>query len=457
MLKYSSLPLLINLLLCLPTTAAGDTGRLNLANADSNEITLYTNKALVTQTFIELPDKKGKLVLEGFDSNWQESAFLLQYTSANKRYFPERIWWHNDTLNRDSLYAKLVGHSVELAGATINEPVQGKLLAYNTGVGLVQGNDKRQYIVDLNDAQGIRLTFDEAIFKQQDYTNLITAEFGEQNPQGALTLTYISPLLHYTSLYRLTREDKNQSRLERLLTLKNTSDIDYQNATISLVAGDINESPRLKLERSQLAAMSNGQPGPVDQRVGELLVTPLNNTWSLQAHTSAQITQFKQENIKFDEHYLLEVYGGAYRNGPATLENPRLVLHFEAKADLAAGQVEVFEQNKDGTNLQSGNAQLAATIKGDQARLLLGKALTVRVDREKTTSQQSGNELQIAWKTTVHNDRQSPITFILDDRQHNLIQITNVQGGSLKGNSRIEVKVPAKGKKIIRYRTAYGR
>lgn len=453
--KYSLLPLLI--LLYLPAAAADDSGRLQLADAVDNEITLYTNNALIKQTFVALPDKKGTLVLQGFDSSWQQNGFLLQYTGADKPYFAEKVWWRHGALNRDSLYTKLVGQTVDLAGETIDEPLQGKLLAYDAGIGLVQGDDRRQYIIDLDDPQGIRLTPSENAFSQRDYAGDMIAEFGKQKPQGTLGLTYLSPLLSYTSRYRLTREKNNQSWLERVLTLKNTSNIDYKNTVIHLVSGDINESPRGRLETAYAKAAADGASASMDERVGELLVTPLKGTWTLPAHTSTQISQYKQENIAFEEHYLLEVYGGAFGSPPPALEHPRLILRFKAGADLAAGRVEIFEQNKDGASLLSGNARLAATVKGDSARLVLGEAFTVRVDRQRVTGRQSGNTVQTQWKTTVYNDRQSPITFILDDRQHNLIKLSAVEGGTPEGSSRIKVTVPAKGQKTIQYTAAYSR
>lgn len=452
--KHAFLPLVICLVVPLPVFAT-TAGRLQIENAQSSEITLYPDKALVKQSFATLPDDKGSLVLEDAGEDWQDNSFSLAYVDGSQRYIPNSIWWRQDRLDRDVIYSKLVGHSVELMGGGINVPVQGELLVYGEGIGLVQGNNGRQYIVDWNDAQGVRMASRETIFAGKDYADRMVAEFGDQKPQGQLELSYLTHSLSYTSYYQLSKEADGQSRLERQLIVKNKSRVDYNNPAIRLVSGNTNGiASNARSMNGTVALYSAAQK---DERMGELIVTPLAGINKLGGHTSIQLTQYKQEKISLDKRYVLDVYGRSYNSQPAKLENPRTVLRFKAGTDLPAGRLEFFETNKAGATLLSGGTWLPATVKGDYARLIMGEALTVRVARKKTDNQQKEGQWLTRWEMTVYNDQKIPVKFILNERDRNLLTLSDVQGGQLHGTGTIEVKVPAKGEQKVMYIATYGK
>ena len=457
MIKRYLMPLAVLVSLSHPAMA-NDPGRLKLDSAISSELTLYPDKALVKQDFKTLPASDGTLVLEGFGRDWRESSFELEYHNGDKRFYPEKLWWRRGGLDRDSLYSKLVGRPVELMGGGINVPVQGELLVYDAGVALVQGNNGRQYVVDWNDAQGVRLASREPVFTGQDYADRMIAEFGDQKPEGKLELSYLTPSLSFSSQYRLTQEANGKGRLERQIIIRNDSTTDYKDAKVRLVAGDTNAMPVAYSRRNAMldaAAPAAAEYG--DERVGEMLVTQLPGTTLIKSHSSLQMTQYKQESIQFEKLYVLDVHGRSYGGRSPELERPRLVLRFKAGADLPAGRVEMYENSSDGSTILSGGAWLPETIKGDRARLTMGEALAVRVERKKTDSQQRGDELQTRWQTTIYNDQKKPVTFMLNDRDRSLLKLSDVQGGKLEGTSVIQVKIPAGGQKQITYVATYGR
>ncbi len=432
-------------------------GGLQLDSAVSSEITFYPDKALVKQGFTVLPGTDGSLIIEGFGNDWQENSLELEYVDGNTSTYPEKIWWRRGGLDRDSLYNKLVGKSVELVGGGLNVPVQGELLVYDAGVALVQGNNGRQYVVDWNDSQGFRLAAREPVFTEKDYIARLTADFGQQKPKGALQLSYLTSSLRYSSQYRLTQEKDGKARMERHIILINDSPLSYKGATVRLVSGDISPTPVRYARTASLDAANYAAPEQVDERVGEVLVTQLPEPTRLKSHSSLQMTQYKQDNIQFEKLYVLDVYGRSYGGRAPSLERPRLVLSFKADADLPSGRVDMYERDKDGSTLLSGGAWLPETIKGDRARLTMGEALAVRVERTKLDSQQKADELHIRWQTTIHNDRNEAITFMLTDRDRSLLKLADIQGGKQEGTSTIKVKVPAKGQKKVTFLASYGR
>ncbi|WP_263079305.1 hypothetical protein [Endozoicomonas sp. Mp262] len=439
-------------------SAPVEPGVLELDKAVRSDITLYTDKALVRQVFNAKPNADGILTLEGIGSNWREDSLELEYSDDHQPVFPEKIWWRRGGLDRDSLYSKLVGKAVELVGGGLNVPVQGELLVYDNGVALVQGHNGRQYVVDWNDSQGIRLASKEPVFTEKDYIARLTADFGKQATKGSLQMSYLTPSLRYSSQYRLTREAGGMARLERHIILMNDSNVDYKKSTVRLVAGDMNTTMASHSRKHMMldAAAPAQAEESSEQRVGEILVTKLPEPVRLKRHSSLQLTHYKQD-IDFEKFYMLDIYGRSYGGRAPSMERPRLVLAFKAEADLASGRVEMYEKDKEGFALQTGGAWLPETIKGDWAKLTMGEALAVRVERNKIDSQQKGDELHIRWQATIHNGGNDMITFRLSDRDRSLLKLSDVQGGKLRDTSTIQVSVPANSKKKITYSAVYGR
>ncbi|MDD7804673.1 MAG: hypothetical protein PUP46_03710 [Endozoicomonas sp. (ex Botrylloides leachii)] len=456
MRKHLLMPLM--LILLSHEAVANQSGRLNLDSAVNSELTLYSDKTLVRQSFDSLPNKEGQLVLEGVGSGWSEASIYMEYRSGNKHFFPEKISWDRSSLDRDTLYSKLVGKAVELMGGGLNVPVQGELLVYNKGMGLVQGSNGRQYVVDLNDAQGVRLAFREPVFNADDYTDRITAYFGKEKPEGRLVLSYLTPSLSYTRYYRLTQDAEGKGNLQQRVLIRNDSLINYKQATIRLVSGNRQLMPVGYANASSLrAAPASVGSEYTDERVGEAVVNQIPGTVTLDRYSTLQLTPYRQAGITFEKRYVLDIYGRSFGGRSLSLERPKLVLRFKAGADFPAGRVDMYERSADGSIILSGRAQMPETLKGDQAVLSMGKALAVRIQRKQLSSQQRDDSIQHRWQAILYNDQKEAVTVMLSYHDNSLLKLADVEGGKLENTSIIEVKVPAASKRQITYTAIYGR
>ena len=194
------------------------------------------------------------------------------------------------------------------------------------------------------------------------------------------------------------------------------------------------------------------------QRVGEVLVSTLPDSTALPAHSSQQVSLHSENNLNLEKLYVLDVYGRSYGGRGQTLERPRLTYRFKVTDDLPAGQVRMFEEGPDGSLVISGNAWMPQTTSGDMARLTMGEALAVRIERVRIEGQQkANNELSVQWQTTVYNDRDEDITVLLADRDRNLLKLDNVMNAELDSSSVLRVNVAAGDKKTISYSSLYSR
>ena len=438
--------------------ASGQAQVINTNNARSTMLTVYTDKTLVRQQF-GLPDMgQSVITLQGLSPDWQADSLELDFRNDRGSFTPQKVWWNRGGLDRDTLYRKLVGKPVELLGGGLNVAVQGTMLTYDHGLALVQGNNGRQYLVDMQDPQGFRLVARETAFDEEDYQPRLQADFGDQTPAGDLRLAYVTPSVRYSSHYRLTLEEDSKARLELNALLNNNSDIDYSNVRVRLVSGDSSALPGFARKEVMMDMAAQAAPGNQSQRVGEVLVSSLPETTILPPYSSQQVSLYNESQLELEKVYVLDVYGRSYAGRGPALERPRLSYRFKVNNDLPAGQVRLFEEGPDGGLVISGNAWMPRTTAGDMARLTMGEAQAVRVERHRLDSQQkAGNELFVQWQTTVYNDRRDEIVLLLADRDRNLLKLENVTGAGLESTFVIRITVPPESKKTISYSSLYSR
>ncbi|OED45700.1 hypothetical protein ACH42_04775 [Endozoicomonas sp. (ex Bugula neritina AB1)] len=427
-------------------------------DADSTLLTIYPDNTLVRQQFTVSSSDDGIIKIKGMPSDWLEDSLEVDYRDKTISQLPEKLWWYRGGLDRDMLYRKLVGKGVELVGGGLNASVQGTMLTYDKGMALVQGSNGRQYLVDLQESQGFQIAARETVFIEQDYKPVLNAEFISKTVSGKLRLAYSTPSIRYNSHYRLTLEQKDKARLELKALLSNNTDTDYSNARVRLVSGDSGSVSDYGRKGMMLDATAGKVQSHYGERIGEVLVTTLPDTTTLPAHSSQQISLYSENYLSLEKLYALDIYGRSYGGRGQALERPRLTYRFKVTGDLPAGQVRMFQEGPDGSLVVSGSSWMSQTTSGDMARLTMGEALAVRIERVRIDSQKNANnELSVQWQVTVYNDQSDEITVLLSDLDRNLLKIDNVRNAELDSSSALRVSVPAGKKRIINYSSRYSR
>ena len=370
---------------------------------------------------------------------------------------PEEISWYQGGLDRDNYYRNLIGKSVEVFGGGLNVAIQGKLISYQQGVGLVEGSNGRQYFIDYHDPQGLRMLSRDSTDTQGKYLKYLTADFGSQSVSGALNLSYITPLLNYDSHYRLTLLSENQGRLDLKALLANSSNINFSKVRIRLVAGGEGGVPGYYRKNRMMEASAVADAGEYGERVGEVLMTTLPKDTVLPAN-SKQLLDLFSETLHLEKLYTLDVYGRSTGGRTSMAERPKLTWKFEAPVDLPPAPVRLYESDSDGSYIIGGNSWLPKTTTGDTTWLTMGEALAVRVERSRVdVEQKSDKELVVKWQATVSNDQNETITLLLRERDPNLLKLESIKDAILEKPDQIKVEVPAGTRKTIHYTGKYRR
>lgn len=457
MFKHSLMVLLVSGLVTIQAQGSTPQGKLNVSQAQSTIVTLYSDKALISQDFKQQPDEKGMLEISGLPVNRLDGSLDLEYTDGAAVHRAEEISWYQGGLDRDNYYRNLIGKTVEVFGGGLNVAIQGKLISYQQGIGLVEGSNGRQYFIDYHDPQGLRMLSGDSTDTRGKYLKYLTADFGNRSVSGKLSLSYITPLLNYDSHYRLTLLSENQGRLDLKALLANSSNINFSNARIRLVAGGEGGVPGYYRKNRMMEASVVADAGEYGERVGEVLMTTLPEDTVLPAN-SKQLLDLFSETLHLEKLYTLDVYGRSTGGRTSMAERPKLTWKFEAPVDLPPALVQLYESDADGSYIIGGNSWLPKTTAGDSAWLTMGEALAVRVERSRIdVEQKSDKELVVKWQATISNDQKDTITLLLRERDPNLLKLESVKGAALDKSDQIKVEVSAGARKTIHYTARYRR
>ena len=298
-----------------------------------------------------------------------------------------------------------------------------------------------------------------------------------------LFLAYLTGGLSWKTDYVATITDKNQLDLTGWVTINNNSGVDYNNAKIQLIAGDVNAvrpsmQPRLLMANMSMAVMDNGAEAAA---MGSVAPEQISNyeLYTLPAITSIKDKQTKQVGlieknaVKYAKEFNFRsplYFGGSYefeKQHPSityVLEN---VQKSNLGISLPAGTMRFYENDKNGNLQFIGSADIANTAKEETLRLNLGDAfnLTLKGKVSKVSEKEVERKPQkqcynvklqktYAAETTVSNADASENSVIISQNfPDNYKIIKESIKGSVKNAQTREwtIKVPANGKTTLSY------
>lgn len=298
-----------------------------------------------------------------------------------------------------------------------------------------------------------------------------------------LFLAYLTGGLSWRTDYVATIADKNKLDLTGWVTINNNSGVDYNDAKIQLIAGDVNVvrpvvQPRLLMAKMSMAAMDNGVETAA---MGSVAPEQISNyeLYTLPAITTIKDKQTKQVGLieKSGVNYVKEFnfrsplyFGGSYefeKQHPSityVLEN---VQKSNLGISLPAGTMRFYENDKNGNLQFIGSTDIANTAKEETLRLNLGEAFNLTLkgkvakvlekEVERKPQKQCYNVKLLKTytaETTVSNaDTAENSVIISQNLPDNYKIVKESLKGAVKNAQTREwtVKVPANGKTTLSY------
>lgn len=237
--------------------------------------------------------------------------------------------------------------------------------------------------------------------------------------------SYLTSNVSWSADYVLTvaRDEKNAD-LDGWVTLTNGSGVEYRNAKLQLVAGEIHQTtPPVRLKAMDMVAEAapTAQPQFSQEAFSEYHLYTLDRRTSIENNESKQISLLNATGLSVDKRLVVEGQTYYFRSrqgmGNATPETVKVYYRFKNEKGnglgmpLPAGTVRVYQADSKGGTQFVGEDRINHTPKDEQVRIYVGNAFDVVCERKQTDYQKiSGDTFEMEYQITLRNHKDADVT-----------------------------------------------
>ena len=371
-----------------------------------------------------------------------------------------------DLLEPEKLLKKYVGRDVTLVRQRNGreEEVQAHLVSYNSApVWRIDG----QIVTGLH-ADHIR--FPELPGNLYARPTLIWTLANEGATRHRVEASYLATKLSWNADYvlRVARDDK-AGDLDGWVTVRNGSGTAFQNASLQLVAGDLNRVKQA-LGRASMDTMSE-LAAPAAQRMAQEAFSDyhlytLDRKTSINNNETKQVSMLSATSFPVAKRYVVSGQHFYYRNqqhpGSPIKDVVQVFyqLKNEAKAGLGdpmpAGIVRVYQADSRGGLQFVGEDRIDHTPKDETLNLKIGNAFDVVAERKQIDWQRvASNIYDVEYEVTLRNHKASGITVEVNEPIGGTWRMITASHKWTKTDAwaaQFMVPVTADGTAVVRYR-----
>jgi hypothetical protein len=206
------------------------------------------------------------------------------------------------------------------------------------------------------------------------------------------------------------------------VTIDNRSGASYPDATLKLVAGDVNrvrEEPRA-MYKTMRAGMAEAAPQFREQELFEYHLYSLERPATIKDNQTKQLSLLSAAGVPVSREYLLKGAAHYYQSPQGEPGQPQKVavyLQFDNKAQhglglpLPKGTVRVYQRDSDASLQFVGEDSIDHTPKDEKVRLKVGEAFDLVASRRQTDWRKLASDTyEAAFQVVIRNHKQEAVT-----------------------------------------------
>jgi len=459
------LPAFVVALFALPVAAA----EVNVPAAMGGaELTVYNSDlALVRERrSFQLPTAGAQLALTGVSGRMMPETALLEVVKGNPVKINEQTFSFN-VISPATLLERSVGKEVTVylpnaAGRDV--PVRARVLAAEGPVVEIEGK--------VHTGFGGRIMYDSLPPGLRSTPTLFMDVVGTAGSAEA-EFSYLTGGIMWQADY-VVHYDADAARMDLTgwATITNTTGVDFKEAKLKLVAGDVNRVSRPGVpmnQRFEAKAMA-AQAAPMADGVNEsqlesnhlyTIAKPVTladkETKQLSLLSGDAVPVVRELVVRNNQIYLYQnLMRGQVQENRAALE---LAFKNDKASKLGvplpAGTVRVYGMDDQGAAQFIGESSIDHKAAGSEVRISLGRDFDVPVTREQTTFVRASDTITVsAWKITVRNAKARPVKVRVIEPMPESWEISkesHPHKTSNAGTMEWVLDVPAKGETVLEY------
>lgn len=462
------------------TLAAATPGEIQTTQRDQKSlaVTIYNGDlALVKdQRVVKLPKGDASLAFQEVSAQIKPETALLRDLTEPKGFWTYEQNFDFDLLTPSALLDKYVGRTVTVVSQRPNPDGAGSkevreqatVLATNQGVVL-------QYADRIETGVNGRIVYPDVPANLRARPTLILSVHSPVEKAQTLELSYLTGGLSWKADYvaNLAADEKTMD-LSGWVTLTNQSGIAYPDATLQLVAGDVNRVQPQRRYRAVAEMASMAPPPPpapmAEQSLFEYHLYTLDRPTTIAANQTKQVALLSASSVPVTKDLVLEgqpyYYQSNYGELGATLK-VGVYLRFDNREanrlgmPLPKGIVRVYKQDSEGRAQFVGEDHIDHTPKNETVKLKLGESFDVTGHRKQTDYKDLGRDSkrrqvsESAFEIRLKNAKKEAQTVIVREPipgDWDMVSSSLPFTKPASGTAEFKVPVPAEGETVLTYR-----
>lgn len=403
-------------------------------NNETLALSIYNgNLALVKDTRpAHLESGVNEVIFDGVSRDIQPETAII-YGQGLKVL--EQNYSYN-LINEDNLIKQAIGKEV----LTVREsPDDGKNIFEKALVlGVAGGKPILQFKYGIETDFSGRVVFDEVPANLSNKPILAAKLNSENSGDKFLNLAYLTSGLSWKTDYVANIIDKTSLDLTGWVTINNESGVDYNNAKIQLIAGDVNIVRPIMHQRVMMSKMAFnavdaiGAESIEPEQINSYELYTLPNITSIKDKQTKQISLIEKSDVKYLKEFNLysPLYFGS--NNEFKKAHPDITVVIENNEDshlgisLPTGTIRFYEKDKNGNLQFVGSNHISNTAKEETLRLNLGKAFNLvangkikKVSEKELT--RTGKDAHSCYNLSVLKTYEAEINFNNAEKEDNVI------------------------------------
>lgn len=431
----------------------------------SASVTIYNNDFALVRDVKEFNVYEGSQKIEVSDvaSKIDPTSVLPKFLSDADKIFIREQNYDFDLVSGNKLLQKYIGREITVERQLPNskkEQISGTLLAVNGGI-ILQTKDGQNEKIIINPQGEISLSgMPEGLMLKPTISWLINSKvFGMKKMELSYKTSGFSWNADYVAV--LDKKDKSMD-LNAWVTINNTSGATYKDASLKLVAGDVNTvketvAPKLMMAKN-MAVAEDSVSSFEENSFFEYHIYTLAGTTDLKDNEKKQIELTSAQKIPVEKKYVFKGNYGKKVEVSLSLKNDK---NSKLGIPLPKGKVRVFKN--DGNALEFvGEDRIDHTPENGDIVLKLGNAFDVTGERTRKNLVRNNNSktLEETYEIKIKNSKQETVKVEVVENLNGYSSwkiLSSSQKYTKKDSNTIifEVEVPAKSEKTVEYKVKY--
>ncbi len=288
-----------------------------------------------------------------------------------------------------------------------------------------------------------------------------------------LEVSYLTENISWKADYILVlAKDDLSADLSGWVTIDNRSGAGYKNATLKLVAGEVNraqEAAPMGGRYMKVMAMDAGSSQFEEKSFFEYHIYDLQRKTTLKDNQTKQISLLEAAGIKVAKEFLVQGEQGYFTSqyGDQSLKQPVTVsIYFKNSKEnrlgmpLPAGVMRLYKQDASASLQFVGEDTIGHTPKDEEVKLKIGEAFDLVAERKQIDFKQvSTRAYETEWEVTLRNRKQEDVVIGVVEPVYGSWQVLSTSHPHKKIDAfklRFDIAVPKDKEVKIKYRMRVG-